>query len=51
MQSESCGVVGMLQVIDSDFAGLEADTKAAEATAQKIYSTFEDRWRSVGCAF
>ena len=32
MQSENGGVIGMLEVIESDFARLEADTKAAEAT-------------------
>merc|ERR1711953_1164651 len=40
MQSENGGVVGMLEVIESDFARLEADTKAAEETAQKEYDTF-----------
>merc|ERR1719288_244880 len=40
MQSENGGVVGMLEVIQSDFARLEADTKAAEATAQKQYDDF-----------
>merc|ERR1719324_144083 len=35
MQSENGGVVGMLEVIESDFARLEADTSSAEATAQK----------------
>jgi tetratricopeptide (TPR) repeat protein len=40
MGSESGGVVGMLEVIESDFARLESDTKAAEATAQKEYDTF-----------
>jgi cell division septum initiation protein DivIVA len=40
MQSENGGVVGMLEVIESDFARLEADTKAAEASAQKAYDTF-----------
>jgi len=40
MQSENGGVVGMLEVIESDFARLEADTKAAEATAQREYDTF-----------
>merc|ERR1712203_701758 len=40
MQSENGGVVGMLEVIESDFARLEADTSAAEATAQKNYDTF-----------
>merc|ERR1719199_259927 len=35
MGGESGGVVGMLEVIESDFARLESDTKASEATAQK----------------
>jgi len=34
------GVVGMLEVIESDFARLESDTKASEATAQKEYDEF-----------
>merc|ERR1719272_198762 len=37
MGGESGGVVGMLEVIESDFARLESDTKASEATAQKEY--------------
>merc|ERR1712113_1380805 len=37
MQAENGGVVGMLEVIESDFARLEADTSAAEASAQKEY--------------
>merc|ERR1712151_829248 len=40
MQSENGGVMGMLEIIESDFARLEADTKASEATAQKEYDTF-----------
>merc|ERR1719478_2119760 len=40
MQSENGGVVGMLEVIESDFARLESDTKAAEATAQKECDEF-----------
>jgi uncharacterized protein YoxC len=40
MQAESGGVVSMLEVIMSDFGRLEADTKSAEATAQKEYDTF-----------
>jgi len=40
MQSENGGVVGMLEVIESDFARLESETKASEATAQKEYDTF-----------
>jgi len=40
MQSENGGVIGMLEVIESDFARLEAETKAAEASAQKAYDEF-----------
>jgi len=40
MQSENGGVIGMLEVIESDFARLEADTKASEVTAQSQYDTF-----------
>jgi len=40
MQAENGGVIGMLEVIESDFARLESDTKAAEATSQKEYDTF-----------
>jgi cell division septum initiation protein DivIVA len=40
MGGESGGVVGMLEVIESDFARLESDTKAAEASGQKEYDTF-----------
>merc|ERR1712048_19597 len=40
MQSENGGVIGMLEVIESDFARLEADTKASEASAQKEYDEF-----------
>merc|ERR1711865_401454 len=40
MGAEGGGVVGMLEVIESDFARLEADTKAGEAAAQKEYDTF-----------
>merc|ERR1711918_114710 len=42
MQSENGGVVGMLEVIQSDFARLEAETTAAEAQAQKEYDQFMD---------
>jgi len=40
MQSENGGVVGMLEVIESDFARLESETKASEATSQKEYDNF-----------
>merc|ERR1712166_1287275 len=40
MGAEGGGVVGMLEVIESDFPRLEAETKAAEATAQKEYDGF-----------
>merc|ERR1711957_973644 len=40
MQSGNGGVVGMLEVIESDFARLEADTKAAEESAQSEYDEF-----------
>merc|ERR1719428_1762402 len=40
MEGQSTGVIGMLEVIESDFARLEADTAAAEETAQKEYDGF-----------
>merc|ERR1712085_166211 len=40
MQSENGGVIGMLEVVESDFARLEADTSASEAANQKEYDTF-----------
>jgi chromosome segregation ATPase len=40
MGGESGGVVGMLEVIQSDFARLESDTKSAEEQAQKEYDEF-----------
>merc|ERR1719253_1148225 len=40
MQSANGGVVGMNEVISSDFARLEADTKAAESTAAREYDGF-----------
>merc|ERR1719152_87465 len=40
MQSESGGVIGMIEVIQSDFARLEAETKASEDQAQKEYDEF-----------
>jgi len=38
--SDSGGVIGMLEVIESDFKRLEAETKAAEETAVKEYDEF-----------
>jgi len=40
MQGESGGVIGMLEVIQSDFARLEAETTAGEAESQKEYDGF-----------
>merc|ERR1719230_1542959 len=40
MQSENGGVMGMLEVIQSDFARLEAETASSEAPAQKEYDEF-----------
>jgi predicted nucleic acid-binding Zn-ribbon protein len=40
MQGMSGGVIGMLEVIEADFARLEADTAAAEEAAQKAYDKF-----------
>merc|ERR1712196_30254 len=40
MQSENGGVVGMIEVIQSDFARLEAETSASEAQGQKEYDDF-----------
>jgi septal ring factor EnvC (AmiA/AmiB activator) len=40
MGAESGGVVGMLEVIESDFARLDADTEAGESSAQKAYDEF-----------
>jgi len=42
MGAESGGVVGMIEVIQSDFARLESETSAAEAEASKQYSEFMD---------
>jgi chromosome segregation ATPase len=40
MQSENGGVIGMIEVIQSDFARLESETTASEAAAQKEYDGF-----------
>jgi len=40
MSASSGGVIGMLEVIESDFARLEADTDAGEAAAQSQYDKF-----------
>jgi len=40
MQGKSGGVMGMLEVIQSDFARLETDTSAAEDQAASEYATF-----------
>merc|ERR1719379_1153914 len=40
MGSENGGVVGMIEVIQSDFARLEAETTAAEEESQKQYDAF-----------
>merc|ERR1719473_955384 len=40
MQSENGGVVGMIEVIQSDFARLESETSASEAAAAKEYDGF-----------
>jgi len=40
MGAESGGVVGMIEVIQSDFARLEAETSASEAEASEQYDTF-----------
>merc|ERR1740138_1464974 len=40
MGAESGGVVGMLEVIQSDFARLETDTKASEAEAERQFDEF-----------
>jgi len=40
MQSSKGGVIGMLEVIETDFMRVVADTSAAEAQASKEYAAF-----------
>merc|ERR1719401_2962121 len=40
MQSNKGGVIGMLEVIETDFARLKAETEASEAAAATEYKTF-----------
>merc|ERR1719380_495749 len=40
MQSESGGIIGMLEVILSDFARLQTDTETAEDEAETAYTKF-----------
>lgn len=40
MQSDSGGVIGMLEVVQSDFARLEAETSASEAEAIREFEAF-----------
>merc|ERR1719215_1162989 len=40
MQSSKGGVIGMLEVIETDFARLKAETEAAEKAAASEYKTF-----------
>merc|ERR1719197_777412 len=42
MMAESGGILGMLEVVLSDFARLESETSAAEDQAQSAYSKFMD---------
>merc|ERR1719454_2305210 len=42
MQAGSGGIIGMLEVILSDFARLETETSEAESQAQRAYDTFMD---------
>mmetsp|Transcript_91103 Transcript_91103/g.208851 ORF Transcript_91103/g.208851 Transcript_91103/m.208851 type:complete len:660 (+) Transcript_91103:66-2045(+) len=48
-QSESTGVLGMLEVIDSDFARLESETTADEESASTAYNKF--MLESGGCGY
>lgn len=40
LQAENTGVLGMLEVVESDFARVETETNAGEQSAQKEYATF-----------
>jgi len=40
MSAENGGILGMLEVIQSDFARLQSDTEASESAGQKEYDTF-----------
>jgi len=42
MGGENGGVIGMMEVIQADFARLESETKSAEAEAAKEYAEFMD---------
>jgi len=42
MGGENGGVIGMMEVIQADFARLESETKSAESEAAKEYSEFMD---------
>merc|ERR1719453_444572 len=42
LQSASGGVIGMIEVIESDFARLEADTETAEDSAADEFQRFSD---------
>jgi len=42
MQSSSGGVIGMLEVIESDFARLEAETSTSESESQAEFERFSD---------
>jgi hypothetical protein len=40
MQDAKGGVIGMLEVVETDFMRLETETKAAESTSQHVYDSF-----------
>lgn len=42
MQDENSGVIGMLEVIHTDFARLESETSASEAAANREYKQFKN---------